>query len=40
MKHVLFNPKSKNGNNEVIIKDLESLIGGEVSSKTSVLYKK
>lgn len=40
MKHVLFNPKSKNGNNEVIIKDLESLIGGEVSSKTSVLDKK
>ena len=40
MKYILFNPKSKNGNNKEIIKDLESIIGEEVDSKTSVLDKK
>lgn len=40
MKYILFNPKSKNGNNQEIIKDLESIIGEEVESKTSVLDKK
>ena len=40
MKYILFNPKSKNGNNVEIIKDLENIIGEEVESKTSVLDKK
>ena len=29
MKYILFNPKSKNGNNVEIIKDLENIIGEE-----------
>lgn len=37
MKYILFNPKSRNGNNDKVINDLQQLIGEEICSKTSVL---
>ena len=37
MKYILFNPKSKNGNNASIIDELENIIAEKVESKVSVL---
>ena len=37
MKYVIFNPKSRNGNNQEIINSLETIIGEKVESVVSVL---
>ena len=37
MNYIIYNPKSRNGNNLEIINNLESIIGEKAESKTSVL---
>ena len=37
MKYIIFNPKSRNGNNQQIMTDLENIIGEKVETKVSVL---
>ena len=39
MKYILFNPKSRNGNNQDIMSNLETIIGEKVENKISVLDK-
>ena len=37
MKYIIYNPKSRNGNNQEIMSSLESIIGEKVETKVSVL---
>ena len=37
MKYIIYNPKSRNGNNHEIMNNLESIIGEKVENKISVL---
>ncbi len=37
MKYIIFNPKSRNGNNQEIMNNLETIIGEKVESRISVL---
>ena len=37
MKYIIYNPKSRNGNNQEIMSSLENLIGEKVETKVSVL---